>query len=86
MEYSRFVPHSAGERGVIDSVDHVRAHLSSVADSDDNPDTLASDVVIRYETSEEGILIIGFLDEEPNAPYLQDDFDPDADDEFRWEG
>jgi hypothetical protein len=85
MIYSRFVPLNAGERSVIDTVDHVRAHLSSVASEDDDPNTNADDVTIRYEYRDNGVMIIGELDAEPNAPYLQPGFDPDTDTEFRWE-
>ena len=87
MEYSRFVPTSAGELAVIDTVDHVRAHLSSIADSDDDPDTRAEDVEISYDYSNPaGVLVRGYLDAEPNAPYLMPDFNPDDDNEFTWEG
>lgn len=59
--------------------EHVRAHLSAVADADDDPDTNANDVVIELQSHPEDagmVRIVGTLDAEPVAPYLDPDFDP----------
>jgi hypothetical protein len=86
MQYERFVPLSAGPRAVVDTTEHVRAHLSSIVDPDDDFDNLAGNVTIEYKDQNDGVMIIGHIDGEPTAPYLNDDFDPDADDDFKWEG
>lgn len=85
--YSRFVPADAGELALIDTVDHVRAHLSSVAELDDNPETRADDVRVAYKYADGGTLVTGYLDADADAPYLRDDFDPSADGDYvfrRW--
>ena len=81
MRYRRDVP--ADDQRAIDlTVEHVRAHLSSVATEDDDPDTLAEDVTVEVVAHPEGcddlVSIIGELAAEPNAPYLRDDYDPDS--------
>ena len=58
---------------------HVRAHLSSIATPDDDPDMFAADVDIVVVAEGNGIRITGSLDREPIAPYLRDDFDPEDD-------
>lgn len=77
LRYSRFVP------GGIDpdpTIAHVRAHLSSVADSDDDPDTHAADVQINLELHVGGVLVGGALpDTTASAPYLDAEHDPYAD-------
>lgn len=85
MRYRRDV--ARGDWPAIASeVEHVRAHLSSVADADDDPETNADDVRIEVVDHVDGDLalvsVIGELDAEPNAPYLRPGFDPDADQ--RW--
>jgi len=72
IRYSRWSP---PERA--DEVEaHVRAHLSAVADPDDNPDTYADRVKITREDRDGGVYILGELDAEPDAPYLSSGFDP----------
>jgi hypothetical protein len=56
---------------------HVRAHLSSVADHDDDPTTNADDVEITVTDRGDDIHIVGKLDAEPNAPYLREGYDPE---------
>jgi len=56
---------------------HVRAHLSAVADANDDPDARADEVRISHE--EEGLLVVGELDAEPDAPYLRPGFTPEQD-------
>ncbi|WP_158892931.1 hypothetical protein [Amycolatopsis anabasis] len=77
IKYSRWAPPDQ-----VDEVEaHVRAHLSSVADGADDPESRAGEVVIeRKEESEPaGVLVVGTLDAEPDAAYLRDDFDPEDD-------
>ena len=80
MRYVRDVPAGddealAGERA------HVIAHLSAVADADDDPTTHADDVrvwVERHPDDPDQLRIVGELDAEPDAPYLQAGHDPFA--------
>jgi hypothetical protein len=58
------------------SADHVRAHLSSIATPDDDPDRYATDVVITVAAEGDGLQVTGRLDREVVADYLRDDFDP----------
>lgn len=64
---------------VADVEAHVRAHLSSVADPGDDPDTHAAAVRVTTEDERDGVLVRGELDAEANAPYLRPDFTPEAD-------
>jgi len=73
LTYSRWAPADA----VPDTIDHVRAHLSSVATPDDNPDTYTAAVNVTLTQEGDGILVTGTLDREPVADYLRSDFDPD---------
>lgn len=84
IQYSREVPNDAPEfvRAMVDTVDHVRGHLSACVDPDDSEDARAGDVEIVYTTVDGGTLVTGVIHAEPDAPYLRDDFDPDADDEY----
>ena len=70
LRYSRWSPSDR----VPDVESHVRAHLSSVADPEDDPDTHAADVRISRSDDEGGVLVTGELDAEADAPYLRDDF------------
>ncbi|HEX6354183.1 hypothetical protein [Actinophytocola sp.] len=75
MRYSRWSPSE-----VVPAVEaHVRAHLSSVADPNDSPTTHADQVRISYEDVNDGVLVIGDLDAEPDAPYLRRGFTPEDD-------
>lgn len=73
----------ATDQAAIDAtVAHIKAHLSSVADSDDDPYTRADDVAIVIEphAAEPGMVsITGVLDAVPDAPYLRPEYQPDAD-------
>lgn len=74
LRYSRFV---AAGGSIAETEAHVRAHLSSIADSDDDPDTHAADVEISYWEADGGTLIVGFLPgAQATAPYLQPGHDP----------
>ncbi len=58
--------------------EHVRDHLAAVADPDDNPAAYLESVeIVEEELPYGGLRIIGRLEAEPNAPYLQSDYDPD---------
>lgn len=77
LTYSRFVPFTAGFPALVDTEAHVRAHLSSVADADDDPDTRSEDTRVEHRPQESGTLIVGFLpNAEASAPYLQPGYDP----------
>lgn len=83
--YHQFVPQTASEEVFLQTIQHVREHLSSIADEDDDPNTNADDVqidlepTIRESDGAIGTIIRGWLDAEPNAPYLRPDFDPEED-------
>jgi hypothetical protein len=78
MRYVRDVP--ADDQAAVDAERaHVIAHLSAVADADDDPDTNADDVrtwVIEHPDDPSLVRIVGELDAEPDAPYLKPDHDP----------
>lgn len=64
--------------------EHVRDHLAGAADPEDNPDSFAKDVEVRHEELPySGMRVIGTLDAEPNAPYLEAGYDPDEADRYR---
>lgn len=76
MEYTRDLPEDATQDQIDGTLKHVRDHLASIADSDDDPTTRSEDVEIRVERVDGKIRIIGYLDAEPDAPYLKGDYDP----------
>lgn len=57
------------------TVAHVRDHLASVADPDDDPSAHADDVLVSVVAHVDGqpglVSVIGELDTEPSAPYLR---------------
>lgn len=63
------------------TVAHVCAHLSAVADPDDNPKAHAVHITIGpHADGDPGLVtILGELDAEPNAPYLRDGWTPEQD-------
>lgn len=73
LRYSRWSPRDV----VPDMEAHVRAHLSAVADADDDPTTRAGEVRISREDSGPGVRVTGELDAEPDAPYLRPGYDPE---------
>lgn len=75
IKYSRWAPRDA----LPEVESHVRAHLSSVATGDDDPTTLAGDVVITRVDQAEGVLVVGELDAEPVADYLRPGWTPEQD-------
>lgn len=78
MEYSRDLPEDATQDMIDGTLRHVRDHLASIADSDDDPATRSEDVEIRVERVDGKVRVIGYLDAEPDAPYLKSDYDPYA--------
>ncbi|PWK81742.1 hypothetical protein C8D88_116154 [Lentzea atacamensis] len=76
MKYTRDLPEGATQDQIDRTIAHVRAHLSAVADADDDPDTNADDVTVHTEHRDGRIRIVGDLDAEPDAPYLKPGFDP----------
>jgi hypothetical protein len=74
MEYTRDLPEDATQDVIDGTLKHVRDHLASIADSDDDPTTRSEDVEIRVERSGGKTWIIGSLDAEPDAPYLKPDY------------
>lgn len=85
VSYYQFVPEDCSEDILKLTIQHVREHLSSVADEDDDPETNADDVVIttepyvRESDGKNGIIVRGTLDADPIAPYLRPDFNPEDD-------
>lgn len=79
LRYTRDIPEASTQDHVDNTVKHVRAHLSGVADQDDDPTTRAEDVRVRTEHRDGRIWVIGELDAAPVAAYLRDDFDPEQD-------
>lgn len=85
IAYYQFVPQTASDEVFLQTIQHVKEHLSSIAAEDDDPNTNADDVEIRLEpTIREsdgaiGTTIYGTLDAEACAPYLHPDFDPEED-------
>jgi hypothetical protein len=75
LRYSRWSPHE-----VVTAVEeHVRAHLSTVADPADDPTTYADQVRVSRTEEDDGVLVTGELDAEANAPYLRPGFTPEDD-------
>ena len=78
MRYVRDVPR--GDAAALEAERaHVIAHLSAVADADDDPETNADDVridVTAHPDDPAQLRIVGELDAEPNAPYLHPGHDP----------
>jgi hypothetical protein len=78
LRYSRSIPRSAPPAVMSEVEDHVRAHLSAVADEGDDPGTHAAAVRISHQDDgPDDVLVLGELDAEPNAPYLRPGYDPE---------
>lgn len=78
MQYIRDVPRGDDEALAAETA-HVVAHLSAVADADDDPETNAADVdldVIDHPDNPGLVRIVGELAAEPDAPYLKPGYDP----------
>jgi len=85
VNYYQFVPEDLPEKTLQETIQHVREHLSAVADEDDDPNTHAENVVIttepyiRESDGKRGTIVRGELDADPVAPYLHPDFKPEDD-------
>lgn len=87
MTYSRWVPDTQPRSVLTQTERHVREHLSSVADAADNPHARADEVRIEHVTQGDGILVIGRLNAQPDAPYLRPGYQPASDGSYtfqRW--
>lgn len=73
--YARELPPDADDDLIARTEAHVRAELSARADADDDPETNADDVEVTVERLADKVRVVGTLDAEPNAPYLQPGFD-----------
>lgn len=82
MRYRRDVPVN-DTAALVATAGHIRAHLSAVADPDDNPKRFNSrvrmDVDSGADTGSGVIALVGELNAQPRAVYLTDDYDPDTD-------
>jgi hypothetical protein len=76
MKYTRDLPEDATQDQIDGTLKHVRDHLASIADTDDDPATRSEDVEVRVERVDGKIRITGYLDAEPDAPYLKPGYDP----------
>lgn len=75
LTYARWSPvEKAGDVAL-----HVRAHLSSVASANDDPDCFAEEVSVTVVAVGDGVKITGTLERAAVADYLRDDFDPEHD-------
>jgi hypothetical protein len=74
--HSRLVPSGAGVEVFAATETHIRQHLSAVADPDDDPASYAALVRVTRHQRDDGVLLVGELDAEPQADYLADDYDP----------
>lgn len=76
IQYSREVPDSVEDfdSALLETVDHVRAHLSACADLDDSEDAYYSHVAVSYSWLDEPARtrVTGVLDVEP-AGYALDE-------------
>lgn len=85
VNYYQFVPEDSSDEILQLTIQHVREHLSAVADEDDDPTTRAEDVIIttepyvRESDGKHGTIVRGELDADPVAPYLHPDFKPEDD-------
>ena len=79
ITYTYDVPND--EDSIVAGLEHVTAHLSAIAAEDDDPETNADDVRAfpdDHPTDPSMVRIVGTLDAEPSAPYLQPGYDPYA--------
>jgi hypothetical protein len=81
IRYCRDVP--TDDRAAFDAtVKHIRAHLSAIADPDDDPRRFARQVRISIATHPDDpgvITVTGELNEATRAMYLGNDYDPELD-------
>jgi hypothetical protein len=89
MRYRRDVPRD--DQDAIDAeTAHVRAHLSACCDPGDDEDARADEVTVTVTVVDHVnghpylVSIVGEIDAEPDAPYLREGYDPDADTEHEF--
>jgi hypothetical protein len=75
IPYARELPPDADDDLIGRTEEHVRAEMSARAAADDDPQTNADDVEVAVERLVDKIRVVGTLNAEPNAPYLQAGFD-----------
>lgn len=75
IPYARELPPDASTELIASTEEHVRAEMSARAAGDDDPETNADDVEVNVERLADKIRVVGTLDAEPDAPYLQPGFD-----------
>lgn len=81
IRYRRDVP-TDDRAAFVATAAHIRAHLSAVADPDDDPRRFARQVQISVEAHPDDphvMSVIGELDATPRTVYLSDDYDPEID-------
>jgi len=79
LEYQRDIPKDSPEDVIEAEKAHVRDHLASLADNDDDPTTHAGQVKVwtaKHPDDPNLIRIEGALDAEIKAPYLEPGYDP----------
>lgn len=77
MTLTRHLPPGATPEQVVSAVNQVIDQLAAQADADDDPTTRRQDVRAVAEPGPDGVLVVrGFLDATPSAPYLEPDHDP----------
>lgn len=79
LTYQRDLPADSPDEAIEETKAHVREHLASIADADDDPSTHAGQVRVwmaRHPDDPSMIRVEGQLDAEPDAPYLKGDYDP----------
>jgi len=74
IPYARELPADASEELIESTKEHVRAEMSARAAADDDPTTNADDVEVTVERLPDKVRVVGTLDAEPDAPYLQHGF------------
>lgn len=75
IPYARELPVDADDELIESTKQHVRAEMSARAAADDDPETNADDVEVTVERLADKVRVVGTLDAEPDAPYLQPGFD-----------
>lgn len=81
LEYRRDIPVDSTQKVIDVTKQHIRDHLAAVASPDDDPRERAQDVriwVSRHPDNSKLLRIEGYLDAEPDAPYLREGYDPMA--------
>jgi hypothetical protein len=81
MRYVRDLPADASKEQIEATEEHVRAYLSAATDRGDSPTKYAKEVVVRvgpHPEKDDLMRVSGFVDRDPDARYMDVDFDPFA--------